>query len=411
MFCENCGNRIEDNAAFCPYCGTKVQELPPEYLSARAGTPADAATEAELPTGQQPLEQTQSFQPQQPATDGTFELPAPQYPAPDAYAPQPYAPPARNNYGQSAPPRSPLMGGRAISPTLDAVHRMLRSPAFLIGSIAMSLVLIFSLIAGFSASTFQLDYRTLRDLVPGLDYRDFQEIQNGLSLFSGAGIAATVVGMIPTILLVIGLWLTYAAAAGRRNPMPTAGLSMVKGVFIYQLVMICIAIGLILLFLLLFLVVGGALSGELSKAFGSAASQYSGAYGSNDTDFSIIASLALPILLVTILLFVGVFVMLILFYAKLIKTVNTVKKTIRTDEPSDQVSPFVAVLWFLSAFFSLFPAVLSFVIPQFSVLTGRMVFAGLGSFCAIVAQVCFGVLIFQYRSEMRALMNAQRTTF
>ncbi|MBQ5597538.1 MAG: zinc ribbon domain-containing protein [Clostridia bacterium] len=42
MICKNCGNQMEDNAAFCTNCGTAVAEAAPEAPVVEQSTPVTA---------------------------------------------------------------------------------------------------------------------------------------------------------------------------------------------------------------------------------------------------------------------------------------------------------------------------------------------------------------------------------
>ena len=74
MYCPNCNGVVEQNAAFCPHCGTPftAQQQPPQ------------------PQYQQP--QYQAPQPQYQAPQPQYQAPQPQYQAPQPQYTQPQAP-------------------------------------------------------------------------------------------------------------------------------------------------------------------------------------------------------------------------------------------------------------------------------------------------------------------------------
>ena len=49
MYCTNCGAKIEDSAAFCPYCGTPArnrEQIPPVTEPPESGRPLSAQSTA-----------------------------------------------------------------------------------------------------------------------------------------------------------------------------------------------------------------------------------------------------------------------------------------------------------------------------------------------------------------------------
>lgn len=57
MICKNCGNQMEDNAAFCTNCGTAVAEAAPEAPVVEQSAPI-TATVVEQPTSVAPKSKT-----------------------------------------------------------------------------------------------------------------------------------------------------------------------------------------------------------------------------------------------------------------------------------------------------------------------------------------------------------------
>lgn len=162
-------------------------------------------------------------------------------------------------------------------------------------------------------------------------------------------------GLIITGLILAGMWITYSSAANRRSDgMKTSGLTMIKCCAVFEMVIMIIFLLVILIGFML-ATVSIAQTGE--------------------------GSIALLVLVISLIIIVGAGVLNLVYYAKVLKTINSVKNTIKTGVPSEKVSRFVAVMCFISAAFSLLS--LPFSIGQ------------------IATSICLGILIFKYRSDMQ----------
>ena len=86
-----------------------------------------------------------------------------------------------------------------------------------------------------------------------------------------------------------------------------------------------------------------------------------------------------------------------IFFGKLIKTVNTVKRVIRIGHPDDRVSPFAAVLCILIGLTDIYAGVTTLLGGSDQLLNG------IAMLCSALCLLFFGILIFQYRGRMRRL--------
>lgn len=68
MFCQKCGNQLEENAKFCPKCGAGVETTPPAQTTA-AGS--NTVTDAKAAEPVKPVTQTAKA-----AAAGTREMPS-----------------------------------------------------------------------------------------------------------------------------------------------------------------------------------------------------------------------------------------------------------------------------------------------------------------------------------------------
>ena len=285
-------------------------------------------------------------------------------------------PPAAPVYTVHNKAKAPL----SSNPVVNAVKQVASSPLALVAIIAFSAMVLVSLISSLvdrNALTAAI-YSLLNSLTEaGVDvpYEIYNAIDSAYySLGSGLYVFASILGLIPSILICVGLWLTYSSAASRSSDgMKTSGLTTIKVINIIQLVGTCIAFAFIEL---LIIIIGIAAS--------SVAREYSYYY-----DYSSGASLVATIgVVIPALIVAAVYTLQIIYQAKVIQSVNTAKKTITTGVPSDKISGFVAVWLFISAGFSLFGLATNF----------------LGCACSITSLICFGILIYKYRNAMRAIM-------
>ena len=256
------------------------------------------------------------------------------------------------------------------NPVLNAVKKIASSPLFLVAVIALSVQILASIIGAAAGGAIlrELIYSVLYELGGNIPYEVYDVLDKIAMVGSGPVVVGTIIGLIPTILICVGLWLTYASAASRASDtMKTSGLTMIKVISIIQLVSTCIWFAIIEILLMLIVIAVGA------------ADVYE-------------AGIIIAILIFMVILFAAAFVLEIIYLAKIIKSINTAKKTIATAVPSDKVSSFVAVMNFISAAGFIFSLITSFI----------------SSAAAMTSLICFGILIFKYKSAMRTLMYQQQ---
>lgn len=255
-------------------------------------------------------------------------------------------------------------------PVLNAVKSMASSPLFLVAIIAYS-VQILGTIMGSTKIGVQVEmllYDILGRFGGALPY-EIYEFVDGISRIGDIPyILGTLIGLIPAILICVGLWITYSSARNRMsNGMKTSGLTMIKVITIIQLVYSCILLALVELLLFLAVIIVAA------EAYAP--------------------GVAIAILVFAVIVFAAAFVLEIIYLAKVIKSLNAAKRTITTGVPSGSASTFVAVWAFISAASLLFSLLANF----------------LTSAAQMTSLICFGILIFKYNEKMRALMYAPQT--
>lgn len=186
-----------------------------------------------------------------------------------------------------------------------------------------------------------------------------------VTVSQGLGLCLNVIANIPTVLTVIALWMTCTDA--RRDKCRFTGISMLKGLSVFYLVMICIVA-----------VIGGVVI--LTVCFAMTVAE------------PLLAGFTVVIGLFTI----AVPVLFIVFYAKVISTLNAVTETLTAGRPSDRISVFAAVICFIIGA----PLCLS----VFAVFTTPV--SSLVNLLSAASYIIFGMLILNYRNMIREILFA-----
>ncbi len=253
----------------------------------------------------------------------------------------------------------------APNPAVEAVKRLGASKLFLVAAILLSVTLLFNCInaiAGgddaFAQITTAADQLGVGDAFGALDQQP--------------SVLGTLLGMLPSILIAVGVWMTYVAAANTTtSSMKTFGLTMIKVIMIISLVAICVLTVIAEIFLA---IAAGAIS-QLG-----------------DSDAMTVGGAILTIVQVAL---IPAIALVIVYIALMLSTINKVKKTVTTGFAYYKASGFVAVMNFLSALGALSGAF------------GGSAFQAIASLCSAAALVLFGILIFQYRSTLRPIAEMQ----
>ncbi len=265
---------------------------------------------------------------------------------------------------------------RSSNHALNTVKGIVASPLFITSIILFSATLFFdfiSLIAGKYGVFGFID--SIADKF-GLGY----EINELLSTVRGFSSVMSFFKMIPTIIIAVGLWMIFSTAINRNSDgMKTSGFTMIKVINIIRLVYICVWLGVVEIIFIIAMI-------QSSKSYSTLA-------GISDTTSSI-ASVGIGVLLLLDLLIIAGFVIAILYYAKIISSINTVKRTINSGNADDKVSRYVAVITFILSGFTLL-----------SVFFSSGALSVLSTLCSAASTVCFGILIFKYRDAMRSQLN------
>ncbi len=321
MFCSKCGTDNGNESLFCKSCGAKL---------GMTGN-AESSNETSTPT---------------------YE--APTYTAPPPMVKQPYS----------------------LNPVLNKVKSVAASPLALVAIIALSVQILAEILGAFIAGNgpAYTIYRFLNMFGNQIPY----EVYGVLNWFTNIGnvtyIITTILGLIPTILICIGLWMTYSSATDRTNiGLKTSGLTMIKVIYVIKNIFAFIG-------LLLFEIAILAITIGICSAINS----YDGYY----YDSSPYSGFAVAICVIIAIVVALIFTLQIIFNSKVIKSIDTAKYTINTGVPTDKISGFVAVWLIISACGLLFTLITNFFVSVLS----------------MTSLICFAILIFKYKNAMRSVM-------
>ena len=201
-----------------------------------------------------------------------------------------------------------------------------------------------------------------------------------------------IIGMIPGILITLGLWITFFSCARRKTKVNTSGLTMIFAVNLVQMVLSC----LVLLAVLLLIIFAMP---ELS-------------YYDYSISEAVVLKPVLNALLITVLI---VFVFVLVYYIKVCTTVSNIRSTLKTGVPNRKASRFVAILCYISGGILTMSGISNLLSAGVMVLDGYydgsvsyalqsgIFLSAVTSLLTATAQIIFGALLFTYRRKMKAL--------
>ena len=289
-FCANCGQKLPEQPTaikFCPACGEKVYPA----------TTADSAPAAPAPA---PVPK--------PISNPT--------PAPVASRPTP------------PPVVLPDQPSKAMhNPTLSCLKEIASSPLMMFFAIVYSVLLLVSLFWQDSSMSALLgDTDLLGDLNLSLsDDTWFSSLIDGSTLL-------TIISNTPTIIILIGIWITFGSAHG-NNPMRNdAGLKMIKVVCQIKRIMWPIICSLITILLMSSC---SKLNSEINNAYGYASSSAADSVN--------------RIFFLVFFVMWGICICQVIYLSKLIDSLSVLSDAMHYGKPCGGVSIFLIVLWFISA--------------------------------------------------------------
>lgn len=279
---------------------------------------------------------------------------------------------------------------RLLSPNtvLNTVRECAKSKLFLVAIILYTITIVMSFVTSIYNinNTYEMmDMYT--DIMGGNSFSS--EIMSSPSYGVG-NIIGVIIGMVPAVLIAIGMWITYASAAGENDRMTTAGLTIIKVVAIIYLVLMCIAAVLMVLVLALMLIFFEAM--DFDELFG-----IWNDYGMSSGEAAMAQSIFIVVFAILFIMIIAVLAFSIFYYAKIIKTVNVIKSTVQTGTVTGKISVFVAVMAIIIGGCIGLSGLSSLLLGQFLL--------AITSILSALVQIFLGVVLFSYRNKIRVFEN------
>ncbi len=330
-FCSRCGKQLDSSASFCSACGAKTS----------FAQPAQSQHQAQAQTS-------------------------------DQHYTRPGFQPSYNTRVQPA------------TPAIAMLKKVASSPIFLIGVIALSMNALLQLLTAATAvSPIHSFFGALYEFAYSVDFYEMIDFLDDIyymfaySRFNALAVVTTLIGMIPLIITIVGLWLIFATGVSRSNGgFSTTGVTMVKVINIINLVFACISFGFVAIFVLIAFI-----------ALTMAGSEY--------------IPVAIGVFIV-FLIFIAAAVLSIIYYNKITKSLNAIKFIATTGKPTSYASTFVGVFCFIGAGFTFISSLISLgtIFSYGSYYVASNFISLLTTLCSVTATACFGATIFYFRSKM-----------
>ena len=257
---------------------------------------------------------------------------------------------------------------------MNVVRSMATSVLFLVGTIGYSVYVLFELLGSFTGGSEIMNmFNNIMAQSGAYSSMDYQSLQILSGIFGSTSVISTLLGLIPAMVLVAGIWIVFAAAKQNKLPgIAATGMTMIRVIVIIELVFACIAVFAVAVIGLMAVVGMGSLAG----------------YYGDGAPFVVIMALVMIVLL-------AICAIEIVYYVKLNGMVKSIKETMVTGRPNTKVSLFVEILCYLGGAGAAISALMSLVGPD---IFGFLSNAGMGT-----AGICFGMLLRQYRNKMQTL--------
>ncbi len=255
----------------------------------------------------------------------------------------------------------------------EAIRESGKSFPFLFGTICCTLALILTVVTA------------LFNSMGGSDLYDFGDQVNWIADWSFGG---SLIGSIPMLIMVIGMWLFLAACAS-KNPVPsTAGITMVRGAIITYIVILSIVLGLVVIVSAV-VIFAGVMAGASAN------------YSYQGFAYQEVLQASMAVALVIVIAVIAILILCLIYYTKMLKTTKVIRNILRTGRITENISMFHIVFNFIVIVFNVISII-------FSLVTARYVSSAIPTviqtLLSMIACISITVTLIMLRSRLRELM-------
>ncbi|MBO6159850.1 MAG: hypothetical protein J6P72_11425 [Firmicutes bacterium] len=276
------------------------------------------------------------------------------------------------------------------TPGQKALKNSFGGTLYLIATILFTVTLVIELVSSFLPGTSIAG--TVMNLLQTYSYQmgvDIpSEVYDVLPRLLGTSFFSTLIGMIPSILVCLGMWLLWASARAAKMPSSTAGYTILQVMAIISLVGACLGT-------LLVLVVG-----VIGLIGISAAGSYMSSYGS-----SVSTAAPTTVLIIVLLIALIVMVLVIIYHAKLASIYSTCKDVLSLNRAGKKISMYVIVFNFISIFFSIIGSISTIALTTSIAMLGGgfLVLSGISTILGILVTLFETLTFVKARGEFASL--------
>ncbi len=280
---------------------------------------------------------------------------------------------------------------------VDIVKKFASSKLFLFATLGLTLSLVINFVYALYTCI-----SSIPTIIEWLPYLEDPYMLEGFitSLSASLGTSIGLLGALPIGLVsVIALWMVFKAGKSKADGMKTGGLTTTKVVYIISLIvgLIACVVGIVGTVCMIIAGAGTAIAGESEVGIPL-----------------IIGGIACTVLMLAVIAYI------IVLYIFIFKSLKAAITTCRTGVPSYKVSRFVGVMCFFNALSALSAPASFIAAPLSSISAGApvsvlisaipsIIYGSLVGVCAVVTNICFGIIIFKYRAAMKEFIRTQVT--
>ncbi len=269
---------------------------------------------------------------------------------------------AENSYQSTPNPKPTVYSEPTSQSPLGALRKVASSALFRFTAFAFCSLILSNILVMFDTSFF---WGVYSEIFNNIDPSIVNEASRYLGSFS---LVTAIISQVPPILIAIGLWMTYATAASKKDkPFNTSGLTMIKVIYVIELVAVCILLALCMVAMLI------------------------ASITSTNSEDAMLA-------FVSVLVIDVVFAVIIFWLAMILKSLNAAKKAASEESgkhTGKNASAFIGVICYIGGVINIITAITS--------LASRSISGFCNCAIGAAVQICFGVLIFRFRGEMKKL--------